>query len=181
MRTGLRHPVPGAATMRVALALAALVAPLALAAQPAQQTPQAASRQRTATSPRAAVVATVPVAAHALPRGHVLTAEDIALAPDAVPVDARRSTLTGPIGWVTRRMIAAGEALRAPAVAPPDAVRAGQPVAVVYRDGGLALRLAGTATSNAPVGQRVAVRVESNGRTRRLEGTVVAAGVVAIR
>ncbi len=42
-------------------------------------------------------------------------------------------------------MIAAGEPLREPAVAAPDAIVAGQPVAVVWRDANVELRLAGTA------------------------------------
>jgi flagella basal body P-ring formation protein FlgA len=83
-------------------------------------------------------------------------------------------------GWVARRAIAAGEPLRPPAVAPPDAVRHGQPVRVVYRESGLAITISGTAAADAPVGARVAVRVESGGRARRLEGTVVAPGLVQL-
>ncbi len=179
--TAGQRPGTGYRTSLVALA-AACLAPLALAAQPSQPA-QSAQRTAARTPARATSVAAdaVPVAARALPRGHVLAAEDIAPAPQSPPGSGSRSPVRGLVGWTTRRMVAAGEPLRAPAVAPPDAVRAGQPVAVVYRDAGLELRLAGTAAASAPVGQRVAVRVEHGGRTRRLEGTVVAAGVVAIR
>jgi flagella basal body P-ring formation protein FlgA len=135
-----------------------------------------------------------PTAARALPRGVVLTAEDIA-AGESAPSSliAQRSAL---IGWTTRRVIAAGEPLRAPAVAPPSdaaaagsaatrlaggggaaVVRAGQKVVVVYRDAGLELRLGGVAAQDGAVGARVGVRLDAR---RRLEGTVVAPGVVRL-
>jgi flagella basal body P-ring formation protein FlgA len=150
-----------------------------------------------AQSPRAAAPAGL-VAARAIPRGAVLTADDIATDGNAPStLAARRSTL---IGWTTRRVIAAGEPLRAPAVVPPAggaatdrptldattpnapahgaaAVRAGQKVAVVYRDAGVALRLNGVAAQDGAVGARVGVRLDAR---RRLEGTVVAPGVVRI-
>jgi flagella basal body P-ring formation protein FlgA len=115
------------------------------------------------------------LAARELPRGHVLTADDIRSGGARSTPAARRSTL---VGWTTRRAIAAGEPLRAPAVAPPAAVRAGEKVAVVWRDAGIELRLAGTAAQDAPVGARVAVRVDAR---RRLEGTVVGPALVRIQ
>ena len=80
-------------------------------------------------------------------------------------------------GWVTRRVIAAGEILRAPAVEPPTAVSANQQVAVEWSDQNIRLTLRGIATRNAPVGSRVSVRMESG---RRVETTVVGAGRVRI-
>jgi len=138
-------------------------------------------------------VRTVPVAARAIARGEVLGADAIALAPDTTravreapaggwTAAPRPTAAAGPVrpGWVARRQIAAGEPLRAPAVTPPDAVRHGQPVRVVYRESGLAITISGTAAADAPVGARVAVRVESAGRARRLEGTVIAPGLVQL-
>lgn len=142
---------------------------------------------RAQTSRTARQASATPTAARTLPRGVVLTAEDIAAgesAPSAL--SAQRSSL---VGWTTRRVIAAGEPLRAPAVAPPadaavpntaagaSAVRAGQPVVVVYRDAGVELRLGGVAAQDGAVGARVAVRLDAR---RRLEGTVVASGVVRL-
>ncbi len=126
----------------------------------------------------------VPVAARALARGQVLTADDITFAPAprpgagaaARPVPAPRSPVPGP-GWTTRRMISAGEVLRAPAVAPPAAVRAGEPVALVYQADGITLRLAGTAAADAPLGARVPVRVDTR---RRFEGVVAGPGLVRL-
>jgi flagella basal body P-ring formation protein FlgA len=56
-------------------------------------------------------------------------------------------------------------------------VRAGQQVVVVYRDGGVELRLGGVAAQAGAIGARVGVRLDAR---RRLEGTVVAPGVVRL-
>ncbi len=145
--------------------LAALAAALgaALAAVAAAPAAPAAAPALAAQAPAAA-----PRAARPLARGQTLAAADI----DAAGGDARRL-----VGWTTRRVIAAGEPLRAPAVAPPAAVRAGDAVALVYQADGLSLRLAGTAATDAPLGGRVAVRVDTR---RRFEGVVTAPGVVRL-
>lgn len=127
-------------------------------------------------------------AARAIPRGTVLTADDIEVRGAAS--SSRLAPRSSLVGWTTRRVIAAGEPLRAPAVAPPagaavtapastsgSAVSAGQPVAVVYRDAGVELRLQGVAAQAGAVGARVGVRLDAR---RRLEGTVVAPGVVRV-
>jgi flagella basal body P-ring formation protein FlgA len=121
----------------------------------------------------------VAVATRAIARGATLGAGDLEYR------DSTLSSSRGPIvdstlvaaGWVTRRVIAAGEVLRAPAVEPPTAVSANQPVAVEWSDRNVRLTLRGVATRNAPVGSRVSVRMESG---RRLETTVVGAGRVRI-
>ncbi len=123
-----------------------------------------------AAQPTPAAVAQGPRAARALARGESLAAGDIV----AAPGDTLAPRL---VGWTTRRVIAAGEVLHAPAVAPPAAVRAGDHVAVVYQQSGVALRLAGTAAADAALGARVAVRVDTR---RRFEGTVTAPGVVTL-
>ena len=172
---------------RVSVVRALLVALLALVGTPLGATLGAQGMRPV---PRPAV-GRVPVAARALARGEVLTAADIAFFADTVREVRERTRAAGawgttasaaPVGagWVVRRAIAAGEPLRAPAVTPPDAVRYGQPVRVVYRESGLAITISGTAVADAPVGARVAVRVESAGRARRLEGTVLAPGLVQL-
>ncbi len=99
-----------------------------------------------------------PVAARTLPRGAALAAEDVVGDPAALE------------GWVTRRVISEGEALREPAIAPPDLVTAGEVVQVVWKHGGIELRLVGRATSSGALGERVQVRVDSR---RRFAGLVV--------
>ena len=95
---------------------------------------------------------------------------------------ALRSAL---VGAVTRRMIAAGEPLREPAVAPANVIEANQRVSVVYRDAGIEVRLSGTAANAAPMGGRVAVRVAGAPRSgvasRQLDGVVIGAGLVQVK
>ena len=136
-----------------ALLVSLLLAPAALVAQPG------------------AARATGYVATRPLPRGTVLAADDMTPA-------APNGAGAAPVGWTTKRMIAAGEALRAPAVAPPDAIRSGQPVDVFYNDGAIRLRLKGTALNAASLGARVAVRIDAR---RRLEGVAVGPSAVQLR
>ena len=140
----------------VAAVAALFVAPAALPAQPAS----------------AVARATGYVATRPLPRGTVLAADDMA------PASPDGSVVAAPLGWTTKRLIAAGEPLRAPAVAPPDAIRAGQPVDVVFTDGAITLRLKGTALNAASLGARVAVRIDAR---RRLDGVAAGPSTVQLR
>lgn len=116
----------------------------------------------------------IAVAARDLPRGAVLQPSDIAM--EAAPAGARAgSRAQAQPGWVTRRVIAEGERLDEPAVAPPPMVRSGDEVQLIYRDGALELRLRGRAMNAAPAGGRVTVRVDAG---RRFEGIAIAAGIV---
>jgi flagella basal body P-ring formation protein FlgA len=118
----------------------------------------------------------VAVAAHALARGEVLSADDIELR-DTATTRAMVDTNQIVPGWVTRRAIAAGEVLRAPAVVPPVVVAANQPVEVEWQDQNIRMTVRGIAARNASMGERVTVRMEHG---RRLEATVVAPGRVRI-
>jgi flagella basal body P-ring formation protein FlgA len=145
------------------LAVAAF-ATLALVAAPVH----AAGAQR-ATSRRVAF------ATHALARGAVLTADDF---------QVRDTTLRAPLdtsvvaaGWVTRRSIAAGEMLRAPAVQAPDLILANEPVEIVFKDANVRLIIRGTSTRSGALGERITVRTEEG---KRIEAVVVAAGRVRI-
>jgi flagella basal body P-ring formation protein FlgA len=114
----------------------------------------------------------VPVAARDIPRGVALVSADIAYR--AATATEQTSATTG---WVTRRIITAGEVLRAPAVSPPLLVNAGDEVEAVWRDGSLELRIHGRAMNAAAEGGRVSVRVDM---ARRFEGVAVAAGLVKL-
>jgi flagella basal body P-ring formation protein FlgA len=117
----------------------------------------------------------VAVATHAIPRGAVLAAGDVEYRDSTLSMTADTNHVAP--GWVTRRLIAAGEVLRAPAVEPPTAVSANQQVAVEWSDQNVRLSMRGIATRNAPVGSRVSVRMESG---RRVDAMVVGAGRVRI-
>ena len=118
----------------------------------------------------------VPVAARALARGHVLTTDDIDGGTKGGSALCRLPSAL--LGSVTRRVIAPGEPLRAPSIAPPNVVEAGQPVAVVWREPGIEVRLKGVAANAAAAGERVVVRVDVR---RRLEGVAVAPGLVQLQ
>jgi flagella basal body P-ring formation protein FlgA len=121
----------------------------------------------------------VAVATRAIARGVALGAGDLQYRDSTMSSTFGMSADTNHVeaGWVTRRVIAAGEVLRAPAVEPPSAVSANQQVAVEWNDQNVRLTLRGIATRNAPIGSRVSVRMESG---RRVETTVVGAGRVRI-
>ena len=110
----------------------------------------------------------IAVAARALPRGTVLTAGDIASAPapslGAVPAESPVAA-----GWVTRRMVRAGEALRAPAVAPAPLFAANHPVRFVVKRAGFQMSIDGVALVAASLGDTVPVRL---GAKRRMTGVV---------
>lgn len=118
----------------------------------------------------------VAVAAHALSRGEVLSADDIEFR-DTTLTRAMSDTNQIVPGWVTRRAISAGEVLRSPAVEPPVVVGANQPVEIEWQDQNIRMIVHGTATRNASMGERVSVRTDTG---RRIEATVVAPGRVRI-
>jgi flagella basal body P-ring formation protein FlgA len=117
----------------------------------------------------------VAVATRTIGRGVSLSANDFEYRDSTLHTTPDTSVIAA--GWVTRRVIAAGEVLRAPAVEPPTVVTANQPVSVEWIDQNIRLTLRGIATRNASIGTRVSVRMESG---RRIDGTVVGTGRVRI-
>lgn len=113
-----------------------------------------------------------PVAARDIPRGAVLSAADLVVqhgtSSDAAPV--------GP-GWITRRLVRAGEALRPPAVEPPRLIERGAAVEIRGTNGAAAITVRGTALGHGALGDRVLVRVGS-GWT--LEGVVDGPGTLVL-
>jgi flagella basal body P-ring formation protein FlgA len=119
--------------------------------------------------------ATYPVAARDLARGEVLALTDIV--PVSSPASADEDAADSLVGWTTRRVISAGEPLRAPAVSPPNLVKAGDTVQAIWRGKTIELRIAGTAAGSAALGERVLVRVDAR---RRLEGVVIGPALVQL-
>lgn len=116
-------------------------------------------------------------AARDIARGTTLRAADIVVdtlvrwgAP-AAPAEP------GVEGWVARGAIVAGALLRAPAVAPPVAVRAGDTVQVVWRGAGVVASARGRAGATVSEGEAVPVRLDNG---RRIEGRAVGGGRVLI-
>jgi flagella basal body P-ring formation protein FlgA len=158
----------------VAGTLSSLVA--LVAATLGAQAPNASASSASAPTSVAAygVERTVPVAVRALPRGASLSSSDYQVA--AVVVRSVLATAApAESGWVTRRLVAAGEPLVEPAVGPPALVSSGQPVTFVAEAGSVHLAVRGTAATSGALGDRVWVRMDSG---RRLRGTVTAPGTV---
>jgi flagella basal body P-ring formation protein FlgA len=138
--------------------------------------PSAATRADRLIGVRAGVIDTIRVARHALVRGVTLSIEDFT---DSVivrwskpPATARQQVEAG---WVTRRMIAAGEELRAPAVGPAPLIASGDSVTIVT-EGTLSLAIKAVAMRQATrAGDRLDVRL-AGGRT--LSVTAVSANTV---
>ena len=138
---------------------------VALAAQPA---PVATAR----------AADTLFVARRELARGAVLAAGDVDTVVSARVAPARRDGAERPApGWIVRRLIRAGEPLRAPAVVPPPLVASGSPVTVVWDHAGVRVTRAGTALGDARRGERVLVRVDAQ---RRVAGVATEPGVVLV-
>jgi flagella basal body P-ring formation protein FlgA len=115
------------------------------------------------------------VAARRLERGVVLGDSDITFLP--VKGSAQRAKFAS-AGWVTRRVIQAGEPLHAPSVVPAPDVRASSPVAVVT-DGDVQIRVSGVAMEDGIVGDTILVSLGTGSRIRaRIDepGRVIALG-----
>ncbi len=118
----------------------------------------------------------VAVAMRALSRGTVLDAGDFEYR-DTTAIRGVADTTAVATGWVTRRVIAAGEVLREPAVVPPVIVTANDPVEAIWQDHNVRLTIRAIATRNGAMGDRVTVRTEQG---RRMDGTVIGPGRVRI-
>jgi flagella basal body P-ring formation protein FlgA len=186
-------PMPSQPTVR-RLAIAALLGAIpgvAVAQAPGSPAPRTAPVANTSTDADDESSNRVAVAAHDLARGATLGVADIAYAnrgalperapggPTAAPAAALEPAAADDplVGWMTRRMIAAGEPLRAPAIAAPQLVKSGDLVEVVWGHNGIVVTMRGRATRSAAVGERIAVRMDAQ---RKLEGTVVAPGRVRV-
>jgi flagella basal body P-ring formation protein FlgA len=146
------------------LFLVALAAALALTARLAGAQAETAPRR-------------VAVATRAIARGAVLTAGDFAVRDTVIRGAISTDTNTIAAGWVTRRSIAAGEILHAPAVEAPAVVLANSAVQVEFADHNVSLTVRGIAARSGALGERVPVRTELG---KRIDAVVVAPGRVRI-
>jgi flagella basal body P-ring formation protein FlgA len=110
------------------------------------------------------------IATRRLPRGTVLTRNDMALVRVLNWGPPSRTTARCDEGWITRRVILPDEVLREPSVAPPPLVAPGQTVDYIVARSGINLTIRGVAMGTAYLGDRVWVKL---GATRRALGTVI--------
>jgi flagellar basal body P-ring formation protein FlgA len=152
-------------------AAAAVFITAAAASAAAQETARASEQDPAAADGQVAV----PVARHDLPRGAVLTDDDIEL---RAAGSARATVEYAAAGWLTRRVIRAGEELRGPAVVPPELVRRGETVELTAATGSVVITLSGTALGGGAIGEPVNIRIA---RGWTVEGVVIGPARVALR
>lgn len=127
---------------------------------------------------RAGVRVPVPVATRALTAGHAVTEADVRQAERIHWGAPAGGPERSPVGAVTRRALAAGDVLRAPAIALPDLVTSGDRVTVTFQTGGVTVTAAATAVGRGALGETISVRLDT-GR-RRVRAVVVGEGAVQI-
>ena len=125
---------------------------------------------------RAGVLRTRPVAARAILNGSTLTSDDVRW-DTSVHWGPLQIVALDPVGQVAQQPLHPGDPLVSPAVQTPAAVRAGDPVEVIWSSGSIQLTLTGTAASTARAGQSCAVRLDTG---RRMRGIAQADGRVRI-
>lgn len=158
---------PMSALLRALATVATLVGTV-IAPLPAQQLPPS-QESATVGARENRAAALVRVAARQLPRGTVLTDRDMVVAPDSPSATVALDGTPVSAGWVTRRMVRAGEALRAPAVAPAPLFSANRPVRFVVKRDGIQMSIDGVALIAASLGDTIPVRL---GAKRRMMGVV---------
>ena len=120
------------------------------------------------------------IAARPIARGTVLTADHIALRRAQVwgaPHDTSVAGIAAFVGGESRRAIRDGEVIRDRDVTAAPVVFAGDSVTAELIRGGVRLALAGTALHNAPLGARVAIRLD---RGRRFAGIATGRNTVRL-
>jgi flagella basal body P-ring formation protein FlgA len=137
---------------------------------------EAASTPQVRVRIRAGVEVMTPVASRRIERGESLDAGSIELAvtthwgPPPPASDVRP-------GWIARRTLRVGEALRRPSVEPMDVVTSGGDVDIYWVRGAIRIQLRGRALGTAAAGEPVPVRTDTG---TRLTGIAVAPGVVKV-
>ena len=126
---------------------------------------------------RTGVSRMVPVAAHEIERGTLLTPGEISYEERVHWGRPRDGGSRPEPGWRAERRIRQGEELRTPAVRPAVAVQTGDRVKVVWKSGSIQLTLTAVATGTARPGEVVTVRLDAG---RRLTGVAASDGVVHI-
>jgi flagella basal body P-ring formation protein FlgA len=119
----------------------------------------------------------LPVLAHDVQRGELLTASDFVLEERPTPA----GPIAGPgqiLGKEAVRRLAAGSLVRASDVAEPRLVKRGEPVSLTIRSGSLLIRAQGRALSDGRRGDLV--RVVALPTSRTLDGVVEGSGAVRL-
>jgi flagella basal body P-ring formation protein FlgA len=117
----------------------------------------------TAVAVRAGVVGPAWIAARSVPPGRRLEAADLTRTERLVWGPPAAPNGPAPIGWETRRGLAAGDPVTEASVEQPALIEPGDPVSFVWEREGFRVVRAGVATVRARLGQRVTGRPERSG------------------
>lgn len=123
--------------------------------------------------------AEIPVLAHAVARGEIVSAMDFESRP---AVAAQANGILSPAAAAGRealRNLAAGMPVRSSDLVSPRLVRRGEPVVIAWRSGGMAITTGGRALSSGGAGEFVRVVAASTNRT--LDAVVEGSGAVAVQ
>ena len=122
----------------------------------------------------------VAVLTRSIGRGETLGASDVTLERrprEVLPPDALTQSREA-VGQVAQRSLSAGGVLRMDDTAPPDLVRRGEAVAIVFETGGVSLTLTGIANETGRLGAVVTVTNPTSKKV--LQGTVAGPGRVSV-
>ena len=127
----------------------------------------------------AAANATVPVLAHRVERGEVLSPADFEQQPRSSGAATGALSPADASGREAARALMPGAVVRAADLVAPRLVRRGEPVTIAWRQGGLVITTPGRALSAGGKGELVRVVAASTNRT--LDAVVEGSGAVRIQ
>lgn len=128
----------------------------------------------------AAAYTSIPVLAKSIPRGEIVSRNDVIIEKHAIRSDFDQIIVDHAdiIGKQARRALRAGEPLRFTQLMHPIVVERGQEVILVSELTGLQVRMQGKALASGAAGDRILVANQRSGR--RLEGIVSQNGTVTV-
>lgn len=132
-----------------------------------------------ATQADAADQVEIPVLAHAVARGDIVSAADFELKPMSAAQGNGVLTPAKAAGREAARSLSAGVPVRAADLVTPRLVRRGEPVLIAWRSGGLAITTSGRALTSG--GQGDFVRVVAAATNRTLDAVVDGSGAVTVQ
>lgn len=122
----------------------------------------------------------VAVAAHALPRGHVLSESDIIF--DIQDIAAlHQNYFTSPkqlIGKKLKRNLKSGDIINAKQLAFEHAVKRGDEITIQAKTNSIQIYMSGKALQNGTIGEQI--KVVNNSSGNEVEGTVIEQGIVEV-
>lgn len=120
------------------------------------------------------------VTARSLPRGKILTGNDLKFAKhDKSKLPAGyMDELTEGVGMELKRQLSNGAPLTTSMIRKPKIIKRGQRVSIIARAGGMEVRMAGKALAHGAVGDRI--RVLNMKSKKKIEGTVTPSGDIRV-